>query len=106
MRQFQVLIYQEINDSPHVNSSFITSTPPAMYDAPDPTTVVTGSSASLTCVVSTSQEATITWSTTLDSDISTGVATSFNSVRYTFSRFVCLGSGVTIWNSGSRYFAR
>ena len=54
----------------------------AMYDAPDSTSTVTGSSASLTCVVSSAKEATITWSTTLDSDISSGVATSFNSVRY------------------------
>ena len=52
-----------------------------MYDAPESKTIVTGSSVALTCVASSAQQATITWSTTLDSDIS-GAAVSFNSVRY------------------------
>ena len=75
-----------------------------MYDAPESKTIVTGSSVALTCVASSAQQATITWSTTLDSDIS-GAAVSFNSVRY---RFFTLRQpfSFTVWKYWERYIVQ
>ncbi|XP_063680094.1 titin-like [Bolinopsis microptera] len=81
--------YSDFSDNLLVSSVSVSTI--TMYDAPESKTIVTGRSVTLTCVASSAQQATITWSTTLDSDIS-GAAVSFNSVSKHTTSTLTIGS--------------